>query len=83
MRLIDLTGQRFGRLVVLKRGEDYVTETLKPYGDPVRHVRVRWICRCDCGKETLVQASALRAGTTTSCGCWRREYLSERNRKKT
>lgn len=63
-KLKDLTGMRFGRLVVLQRGENDKSN------------KVRWICRCDCGKETLVRSSNLLNGTTTSCGCIRKEIAS-------
>lgn len=54
---VDLTGQRFGRLLVLERG------TNDSCGKP------RWHCRCDCGQETHVNSSSLRAGRSASCGC--------------
>ena len=57
MRLIDLTGQRFGRLSVLKRARD------------LRKGVPSWLCECDCGKETVVTGSNLRGGVTKSCGC--------------
>lgn len=53
--LKDLSGQRFGALVAL----DHV-----PGSKPTK-----WICRCDCGKTTTVNASNLVQGYTTSCGC--------------
>lgn len=59
--LIDLTGQRFGRLTVVKRGKN------KSYR------AVTWLCICDCGNETIVASIALRTGRTTSCGCYSRE----------
>lgn len=83
MKLNDLTGQRFGRLTVLRRGEDYVCEIMRPFGEPETVRRVCWVCRCDCGNEATVMGCALTGGKTKSCGCLRREYLSERNRKKT
>lgn len=52
----DLTGQRFGRLVVLKRDLSYKKAAY-------------WICRCDCGNEATVQSCHLRSGATKSCGC--------------
>lgn len=52
----DLTGQRFGRLTVLHRAEN------------ARNL-LRWCCRCDCGKETIVLGNNLKNGDTTSCGC--------------
>lgn len=56
-RFIDLTGQRFGRLTVIERGENSAAGA------------TRWRCICDCGKETLTIASKLRAGLAKSCGC--------------
>lgn len=56
-RLFDLTGQRFGRLLVLERGENS------------RRGVARWVCRCDCGGTSIVQRDNLRGGHTTSCGC--------------
>ena len=59
----DLTGQRFGRLVVIKRAEDYVFSC----GEK----RVQWICKCDCGNIKNVLAQDLKNGNTKSCGCIR------------
>lgn len=53
----DLSGQRFGRLVVLYRCSDG------------KHYKYK--CLCDCGNETEVAADHLRSGHTTSCGCER------------
>ena len=64
MKKIDLTGQRFGRLIVLQRDE--ASE---------RCNEIYWLCRCDCGKEKSISGSALRAGYTQSCGCLKRELL--------
>lgn len=58
---IDITGHRYGRLTVL---------SLAPRAPSQR---VRWLCRCDCGQETVVVTSDLRGGNTKSCGCHRRE----------
>jgi hypothetical protein len=56
----DLTGQRFGRLVAVKLAQS-----------PSRHAR--WLCRCDCGGESLVYASNLHSGQSRCGGCWRRD----------
>lgn len=56
MRFIDLTGQRFGRLAVIKRA-GYKRE------------RITWLCRCDCGTETVITGHELKCGGTKSCGC--------------
>lgn len=63
MKLIDLTGQRFGKLVVVGRGSDYVS--------PRGFSSVRWICRCDCGNTTEVGRTSLKSGSIKSCGCER------------
>lgn len=52
----DLTGQRFGHLVAIKR----VSEPGKA---------VLWECVCDCGNIVVVRATSLRKGNTQSCGC--------------
>lgn len=59
MRLIDLTGARFGKLTVVARGENTAT------GHP------RWICNCECGGATLSGGQSLRSGLAQSCGCER------------
>ena len=58
---IDLTGQRFGRLVVLH--EDGRSKNGK----------VLWRCKCDCGNEVTVNGNSLRGWITLSCGCYHRE----------
>lgn len=83
MKLIDMTGQRFGRLTVIERGEDYVRETYQPYmTKPVVKRITRWRCRCDCGGEVTVMRCNLVNGATRSCGCLRRERMRELNRKR-
>ncbi len=52
----DLTGRRFGRLTVLERA-------------PNTGSRTCWLCRCDCGRQTTVNAHDLKAGRILSCGC--------------
>lgn len=61
----NLTGQRFGRLLVVERAADKKSGT-KP--------KVMWRCRCDCGKEVVVWSSSLVQGTTVSCGCKKRKH---------
>jgi hypothetical protein len=63
-QLMDLTGRRFGRLSVLRRGPN----RLKPSG---RNAGARWICQCGCGRETIVDSGSLTWGGTLSCGCVR------------
>jgi len=57
---VDLTGKRFGRLVVLAIGER----------TPNGH---KWVCACDCGQGASVLGSNLRTGRQVSCGCFSRE----------
>lgn len=64
---VDLTGQRFGRLVVIEDAG------LDKYGSYV------WRCRCDCGNEIVVKRSNLQFGHTRSCGCLSRETLQNRH----
>ncbi len=63
--LIDLTGQRFGRLVVLGR------EGNARIGKDGQY-RPAWRCICDCGTECIVAGTNLRSGNTKSCGCLRK-----------
>ena len=60
-KLIDLTGKRFGRLVVVRRVSDHI----KPNGKKL----VMWECKCDCGNVKEILGSNLTRGLTKSCGC--------------
>ena len=64
----DLTGQRFGKLTVIERCEDYVFCSGRK--------RPQWLCLCDCGNYKKVPAHYLRNGHTTSCGCNRIKDIS-------
>ena len=57
--IIDLTGNRYGKLLVERRDD-------REYNDKKG---ARWICKCDCGKEVSVLAVRLKSGQTKSCGC--------------
>jgi len=69
----DLTGMRFNKLTVLK----FIKKD--------KHYNSYWLCACDCGKETIVTAGALRSNHTQSCGCYSvqkaKETCSKRNFK--
>lgn len=67
----ELTGQRFGRLVV----SAFAGMSPKPNG----RSRALWTCKCDCGSTVSVDGNSLQTGNTSSCGCLRREQLSARN----
>lgn len=69
----DLTGQKFNRLFVISRCDNYIS----PQGKTI----VRWLCRCDCGNEVKVSTSSLIKNKTKSCGCFNRENIIKRNLK--
>jgi len=68
-RLIDEIGNVYGRLTVIGRADNASTPST-PVGF------VRWHCRCECGKITVVHASALRSGASQSCGCYLMDKIS-------
>lgn len=59
--LIDLTGQRFGNLVVLEKNKSEKTSN--------GSTKVYWKCLCDCGNQCIVAGQSLKSGNTQSCGC--------------
>ncbi|UVO29921.1 hypothetical protein [Bradyrhizobium arachidis] len=64
--VIDITGQRFGRLVVTGRAG------WTPMGVNGSRRVVAWNVRCDCGNHHVVARGNLRkGGKTASCGCTR------------
>ena len=65
----DLTGQRFGRLVVVERNSERIKN------------RIAWKCKCDCGGEKIVVSAYLLSGHTKSCGCWYNENMHSGNVK--
>ena len=69
-RRSELTGQRFGRWLV-------VTWALGGDG-----YRTAWLCRCECGAERVVAGERLRNGSSQSCGCLAGEQVAERMRQK-
>lgn len=63
-KCIDLTGQKFGRLTVVEKTERPVN---------VKNKDSYWLCECDCGTMKIVKSSALKYGSVTSCGCFKKE----------
>lgn len=61
--VLDITGQRFGKLVVIERYPES------------RNGSAIWTCACDCGKRKNVRSDALRNGYTASCGCLRANQI--------
>lgn len=70
-KLKDLTGQRFGRLVVIERAKSNLS----------RHHR--WVCRCDCGIVTAPTTQSLVIGHSKSCGCLRKERMTKHGKRQT
>lgn len=68
-KAIDITGQRFGKLVAIKRV-------------PSRNYHTYWLCKCDCGNEKEIQTAHLTSGATTSCGCEHTNVFTEYNKEK-
>ena len=69
--IVDETGNKYGRLRVIKRGAND------------KNGSARWLCRCDCGVEKIIRGRSLRFGGTNgagtkSCGCYSREVTSKR-----
>lgn len=60
----NLTGQRFGMLIVLYRSQDKV--------QPSGQKKVMWHCKCECGNEKDISAHSLKSGSAYSCGCYRK-----------
>ena len=60
-----MTGQRFGKLIVMKR--DMTVGNKRG---------AHWICKCDCGNIKTIKAWSLKSGATLSCGCYNRELMS-------
>lgn len=64
-RMVDLTGHRYGRWTVLS----YT-------GENTSRNNCKWLCRCDCGTERVVNQKSLRSGQLKSCGCLQRERMA-------
>lgn len=61
MSLIDETGNKYGRLLVIKRDINN------------SHKNAFWLCECECGQIKVINGQSLRNGETKSCGCLQRE----------
>ena len=68
-KLIDLTGQRFGRLEVIQRA-------------PNQRGKTFWLCQCDCGQQKEICGNLLKTGNTKSCGCLNKEILHQYHTEK-
>lgn len=66
---LDLTGQKFGRLKVIRESGRN------------KFKQIEWLCLCDCGKEVSVVVARLNSGHTQSCGCLLVERSAEARTK--
>lgn len=66
--LIDLTGKRFGKLIVIEQTGS-------------QHSHILWKCKCDCGNESVILGLSLRWGRTKSCGCLHKDPDVINNRR--
>jgi len=66
---LNLTGQRFGRLVAKRFAG-------------LESGRTDWECICDCGVVVVARANNLRTGRTRSCGCLQSDLTVERNKRR-
>lgn len=55
----SLIGEKFGKLTVIKKVEDYNTSNRNQY----------WECKCECGNTTILSTGDLRSGKVVGCGC--------------
>jgi hypothetical protein len=63
----DLSGQIFGRLLVIRRAENSITGNSQ------------FLCECECGGSKIALASNLKNGSTQSCGCLQKERVRATN----
>ena len=72
----DITGMKFGRLIVIGRDveKDYKNHLNGKKG-------THWLCQCECGNIISTTGDLLKSGKTQSCGCYFSEILSERNKR--
>lgn len=66
-RFIDLTGNKYGRLLILEKSE----KTDSSYNS-------YWVCKCDCGNTRILSGYNLKSGNTSSCGCYLKEQSAIR-----
>lgn len=67
MKALNLTNQRFGKLLALERAPKHNDKY------------TRWICQCDCGSIIEVRTDYLTSLHTTSCGCEKAQYFQQNN----
>lgn len=65
-KTLDLTGQMYGKLLVIRRLGKIVN-------------KVMYECKCECGNIKSISHSDLRSNRTKSCGCYKKQLLIEKN----
>lgn len=65
---IEMLGKKFGRLTVKKM-----------FGERIAGRHPKWICKCDCGNESIKTSVALRSGREPSCGCAAKEFQRKKH----
>lgn len=68
-KLEDLTGRKFGELMVIERAPDYIL----PCGKP----QTMWKCKCSCGNDFVTRALQLKNGKSQSCGHLQKEIVKK------
>lgn len=66
---INESGNRYGKLTVISRAEENEARA------------AAWICHCDCGVDVVVLGGNLRGGRVKSCGCWKKEFIGNINKR--
>jgi hypothetical protein len=64
MKKIDISGKRFGKLVVIKQGKNI-------------GIKTAWLCKCDCGNQCIVRTNDLVQNKHKSCGCLQVESVTK------
>lgn len=67
-RTLEMEGEKFGKLTVLKRLKN------------CKHGKSRWLCICECGNKTTPNGSDLKKGKVKSCGCTQRKHGLSKSR---
>ena len=68
MKIINMEGQKYNRLTVIKRY--YKTDDKKTF----------WLCECECGNEVIAEGYQIRKGYSKSCGCYTKERVGNLNK---
>lgn len=73
-QLIDISGQKFARWTALSYAGTHPTN---------RKIGSMWLCRCECGTESIISRAQLVHGKTMSCGCYRKQRSTTHGKTKT